>query len=149
MDNNLPNGDSYSYLQWRLSIARNLSYRGGELTSGGKAIANLEVYLALFCIIVAGLVIVLIPFFYSFIMDCLGFNPRGNLPEPLRTIIKITVVPFFFTMVFGLHYMLFPTMGRIAYLFYWIDEDELEIILKRRIPRSIFKDPNSAPCTWL
>ena len=140
MNNNQSEKDSYSYWEWRLtmtSYASKLSPGMDELTENGRKFVRFDV----FSLILVGFIVILSMLPIMFLL----FSAFDTWSEPFRTIGIIMYFTLLLPSPFVMDFIIFPGKGRIAHAGGYITDDELQIILKRRVPYSIFLDPKNTP----
>ena len=144
MNNNRSDKDSYSYWEWRFSIA----LRGGsqlsddmeELTENGRKWVRIDSnYMLLPIFILIPLMLFIMVLIFS------AFGDADTWSEPFRTIAIIIPLPLLLLAVLVMDFIIFPGKGRIAHAAGYITDNELRVILQRRVPYSIFCDPKNTP----
>ena len=141
MGNLQSNNDSYSFWEWRLFI----SCRGGaisssldDLTDNGRRFVRLEANIA---ILLGFLTTVVIAICLPCVFDVKGLR----LTPAVGIIAGLFVLPACILVFLGGNFLLLPCVGKASYELGYINEEELQVILKYRIPKSIFVNPLKAP----
>ena len=138
MDSSQSCKDSYSFLKWRGSIAHWIGTRYfpmQKLTEGGRGFVNLDGQFVIY----SGVPGIVVMIFSEWALV-------NIVPEWNGVVGGISILLFVSVMLY-VNYMLFPYMARIAHNRGYINDTELQVALKRRIPKSIFLDPMCTPDT--
>jgi len=135
MNNTRTEENSYSYLEWRLSVS---AYSGPLsfwhekiLTKNGQRFSSLETKIGylemLFCVVVLMAVSGIFTIFVA-----------PSVPPIFHGFIGAALIIFCMLLFLITNYLFFPIVGKIAFNRGYIDESELQIILNGRVPKSIF-----------
>jgi hypothetical protein len=138
MNNTQSDKDSYSYWEFLWICGTNgRNLRMDELTENGKHFATLCYHLALCWVgLPLGLMIAIL---LSILLHTFEFQ---NLPVYLQGIAGMITVCLIVIVPVVAQFLMFPNIGMIIHDRGYLTDEELQVVLKRRIPKSIFLDPN-------
>ena len=126
-EKSIPVEYDYSFWKWHLKPWNLPIYAYWELTVSGKRFANFSMLGMFYCGLVGT------PLSYFFLISVFHIT---DWPKAYHGIGGGIVVLVCALVTFGLYYLIFPTIGKICYSHGGINEEQLQIIQKRRVPGS-------------
>jgi hypothetical protein len=138
MENTQSDKDSYSYWEFQLICGtKGWNLPIDELTENGKHFVALYTHLVLYWIGVP--LALLTAILFSIILHTFEFQ---NLPAYLQSIVGIITLCLIVIIPVVAQFLMLPNIGMIIHDRGYLTDEELQVMLKRRIPKSIFLDPN-------